>query len=86
VVNESPPRPNFVINKSSQIFSNDEMVLLNKGLKYRPKPKTPPTNEIIISVETSIRNLSNEKKAVIRNGVASFLSEKESQGQRNQKE
>lgn len=32
-------RPNFVTNRSSQAFSEDEMELLNKGLKYRPKPR-----------------------------------------------
>jgi hypothetical protein len=71
VLNENVVRPNFVINKSSQNFSSEELGLLNKGLKYKPKPKFPPTNDIIVSVETSIRNLNDEEKALVRNGVAS---------------
>jgi hypothetical protein len=85
-LNESPARPNFVTNKSTQTFSNEEMNLLNKGLKYRPKSKVPPTNEIIVSMEISIRNLSDERKAVIRNGVASFLAESENHVQKNRNE
>jgi hypothetical protein len=68
-------KPNFVINKSSQQFTHEEMILLNNGLKYRPKPSQPPVNEIIVAIETSIKTLPNDKKACVRENVATFLSQ-----------
>ncbi len=46
---------NFVTNLSDEILSNDEISLLNKGLKYKP-PIDPSFSktEIIINIESKI--------------------------------
>jgi hypothetical protein len=75
-VREGVSKPNVVTNKSSHVFSNQELDFLNKGLKYRPRPKVPPINEVIVSVETSIKYLGNEKKACVRDEVARVISER----------
>jgi hypothetical protein len=42
-----------------------ELEILNKGLKYRPKPRSSPMNEIITAIETSVKNLPFEKKTTV---------------------
>jgi hypothetical protein len=50
-------KPNVIFNKSSEEFSAKELQLLNKGLNYRPRPREPPVNEIIMAIETSLKNV-----------------------------
>jgi hypothetical protein len=35
-----PPARSFIINKSSETFTDEQLNLLNKGLKYKPKPSS----------------------------------------------
>ena len=53
-----------MINKSSNIFNADQLNLINKGLKFKPKPVTPPINEIVISIELSIKGLEQAEKQI----------------------
>jgi hypothetical protein len=62
-----------VINKSSQEFTVNELKLLNKGLKYRAKPREPPVSEIVTAIETSIKNLTFETKVCVRESVEKIL-------------
>ena len=64
---------NFVINRSSQVLSPDQVILLNKGLKYRPKPIEAPINEVIVAVESSIKGMEPEEKANLRGLVKKCL-------------
>jgi hypothetical protein len=72
---ESVGEINFVINKSCAEFSEKEMKLLNKGLKMQLYPEEPPTNEIIVAVESCIKDLPFEKKASIRNDLRATLEQ-----------
>lgn len=47
--------PDFVINRSNETFSEDELMLLNKGLKYSPKPSKVPLLPIVLDVETVLK-------------------------------
>jgi hypothetical protein len=67
-------KPSVVTNKSTQEFSERELELLNKGLKYRPKPKQSPVNEVITAVETSIKTLTFEKKACVQESIEKVLT------------
>lgn len=68
-------RENFIINKSSHVLTSEETQLLKKGLKYQPRPKAPPMNNIIASIETSIRWLEGDRKAVVRDEICGVLEE-----------
>ena len=57
---------NFVINKSTKNFNTEQLDLLNKGLKYSPKPIEAPLNDVIIAVESSIKGMEPEEKANLR--------------------
>jgi hypothetical protein len=58
--------PDFVINKSSVNFSEDEMGLLNKGLNYVITPSSVQKEDIIIDVESSAKYLPQEQKEDLR--------------------
>lgn len=69
---------NFVINKSSKEFTREQLDLLNKGLKYKPRPLEAPVNELVVSIESSIKFSPIEEKIYVREEVAKLLeSEKE---------
>jgi hypothetical protein len=64
---------NFVINKSTKEFTNDQMRLLNKGLKYKPKPLQCPVNEIVVAIESSIKFIPFEEKVSVREKVTKVI-------------
>lgn len=67
---------NFVINKTERTFTTDQLRLLNKGLKYKPKPLEVPKNEIIVAVESTIQFMQIEEKMNIREEVSKILTER----------
>jgi hypothetical protein len=74
VCKQSASERNFIINKTSRVFSKEQIQLLNKGLKYKPKPVETPVNEIVVAVESSIKYLPLEEKINVREGVKKVLS------------
>lgn len=72
---ERDERIKFITNKSSVTLSREEDQLIAKGLKYKPVPEEPPVNEIIVSIETAIKPLTNDVKAIIREEVSKVLAE-----------
>lgn len=66
-------RPNFIINKSRQIFTDRETQILNKGLKYKPTPRTAPINDIVCAIESSIEFLPQQQKYSTRSAVEKVL-------------
>jgi hypothetical protein len=62
-----------VINLSNHILKNEEINILKKGLGFAIAPKTVPIENIICSVEDSIKNLSEEDKNAIRQDCALVL-------------
>jgi hypothetical protein len=64
----------FVINRSSVVFTDEQMQLLNKGLKYRIKPKNIPWEEIAVNIETAIEKLPFERKIKMREGAAETMT------------
>ena len=69
-------RRNFVINRSSSEFTQAELNLLGKGLKYRPKANEPPVDDIIVAIETSMRGMSFDAKSAVRKDTSEILSKK----------
>ena len=57
---------NFVVNKSKQTFTTEEMDLLNHGLKYKPAPAVVPIEEIVVNIESAIQYLPFKEKSSIR--------------------
>jgi hypothetical protein len=70
---QSQNTPNFVINKSKETFSAEEMNLLNKGLNYAIKPKNPPMIDFIAAVESGIQYQPDTVKNNIRNDLDNIL-------------
>lgn len=73
----SEPEPKnfpFVVNKSNEDFTYDQMTLLNKGLKYCPPPNKIPCDELAVSVETVLQKCSNETKAIVRNNFQATIT------------
>ena len=75
--------PSYVINLSNQIFSEDQMKLLNKGLKHKITPNKTPLEEIVANIEIGIMRseLSNTDKISARveckNVIEKFKNENE---------
>lgn len=69
-------RVQFIINKSSHELSRKEEEILKNSLKYQPQPKSPPINEIIVAIETSIKYLPEDTKSVVRDDVMRVLEER----------
>lgn len=65
--------PDFVINQSDASFSESELELLSKGLKYSPTPKKIPLVPIVIDIETAIQPKMNSAKDEIRRTVANVI-------------
>lgn len=42
---------NFVINETNEVFSEEEMNLLNKGLKFTPKPIKLNTLDSVVDID-----------------------------------
>lgn len=67
--------PDFVVNLSNEHFAENELNLLNRGLKYTPKPNDVNITDSIVDIETilkyklpSIQNAIRTKaKEVIEN-------------------
>lgn len=66
-------RKSFVINKSGEQFNEAEMSLLNKGLKYKPRPKSSQIDEIVTAVETAIQFLPQKEKGSVRHQCEKLL-------------
>jgi len=57
VVERKMPKfiPEFVINESSAVLDENELDLLNKSLKFAPKPTKDPIVDTIVDVETILK-------------------------------
>ena len=55
-----------MLNISSRHFSHDEKNLLNKGLKHCLPYQTPPIHDLVVDIESSIKNLGENKKQFVR--------------------
>lgn len=83
---ELPNNQNIVRNLSSEILSDDQLCLLKKGLNFSLPYKKNPKNDLIIDIETGLRNKSvgfSEKQAV-RCSVEKVLKDKLSSYELNQ--
>lgn len=79
-IEEEPPTPqnlnNYVINLSSHQFTDLELNVLHKGLKYKPTPKIAPLKEIVVNIEAQIsqQNISYLNKLKIREECTQILT------------
>jgi hypothetical protein len=81
------PTLNSVTNFSGLPLSNDELTLLNKGLKY--KPPTDPKNlkeQIIINIESKIKNMDQSEKLMIRSDCMKVLKKETTFQEKSQDE
>lgn len=74
----------FVINKSKEPLTENEMKLLNKGLKYRPPPEKKPIVELAVQIEAAIEKAPFEVKAKVRQECCDAIDANES-GRRHSK-
>lgn len=63
----------FVTNLSTQSFTNDEMEILQKGLKFTPIPNKPNIIDLVADIETSIRFKTEPVKQDVREKVATTI-------------
>lgn len=69
----------FVVNKSNVNFSEDELKLLNKGLKYTPKPNKLPLIEAAVDIETILKYKLPSIQNNIREAAVKVFQEAKSQ-------
>jgi hypothetical protein len=67
----------FIINKACVELGEEEKEVLNKGLNYQPRPKVPPLDEIVVALESTIKDLPIEKKMAIRNDMRTLLEKEQ---------
>lgn len=65
----------FVINLSSEIFSEKELELLNYGLKFNVKPICDPVVDVVVDIETALKFKSESVKHHIRSGAKRTLKD-----------
>lgn len=86
---EPPEENKFVRNLTSgETFSQDEVNLLNKGLKYVIKPFKPPVEDIVISLEAGlsmINEINDNQRAQIRSETGEVLKKFNRELDRNSK-
>lgn len=78
--------PNLIVNLSDTEFSNEELNLLNKGLKYTPKVNTNESVllESVIDIETILKYKMNSVQKEIREKTLDALVDaREKMKQRN---
>lgn len=66
----------FVINLSTKTFSDGEMALLNRGLKFILPPKNPPVEDVAVDVMSSLRREIEVIKDTIEREAVSIVKEK----------
>lgn len=64
---------NFVTNLSKQNFTTEETALLQKGLKFSPKPNSPNIIDLVASIETGIKYCKDIVKQEISDTVKSVI-------------
>ncbi|XP_055306468.1 uncharacterized protein LOC129570775 [Sitodiplosis mosellana] len=69
--------PNFVINESSVQFCEEELNLLNKGLKFTPKPMKIPLLETVVDIETTLKYKVPSIQNDIRKTAAKVIDDSE---------
>lgn len=56
---------NFVKNLSSVEFTEDELNVLNKGLKFSIAPTKPPVEDLIVAVQSHTKGMDDD----VRNDI-----------------
>lgn len=59
------PIDNFVRNLSSVEFSEKQLSLLNKGLKFSIPPIKPPIEDLIVAVQSQTKNMDEEVRSKV---------------------
>lgn len=65
--------PDFVVNLSSESFTEDEMALLNRGLKFTPKPNKIDITESIVDIETILKYRLPSTQSAIRSKASEVI-------------
>jgi hypothetical protein len=74
---------NFVTNLSNVALTNEEMSLLNNGLKYKPPINPKDSKEqIIINIESKIQHLDKSEKLMIRGDCMKILKKRNRSSQK----
>lgn len=72
--------PGFVINQSTQQFTNEQLRMLNLGLNYAVEPMALPKEDIIVDIEAAIKFIPQNKKEDIRKCVAESMEKEHKKG------
>ena len=67
-----------VVNLSKTDLTNDQMDVLNRGLKFAPTPRVFPTEQFIVSIEQALKRttLEDGTKSDIRTAVKGIIRDK----------
>lgn len=65
---------NFVVNKSSEHFTEDELNVLNNGLNFAVPTSNVPLKDMIVDVEVALRQVNFEETNLIRSSIKDCLS------------
>lgn len=70
-------KPNFVMNLSKASFNDEELNLINKGLKYKMVPNWPPLQEMVVNIESSLAwmDIGKTEKDSIRHDCKKVFEE-----------
>lgn len=63
----------FVVNQSTQNFTQEQLSLLNRGLNFAIEATRPPKEDIIADMESGIRRIPQAEKEEIRRYTAEAL-------------
>ncbi|XP_070491148.1 uncharacterized protein PF3D7_1120600-like [Chironomus tepperi] len=65
----------IVYNFSNVKFTNEQLNYLNKGPHYRPVPSKLPLDEIVVSIESGMKelNINHDDKVIIRHEIKKAL-------------
>lgn len=65
--------PDFICNESDVVFSDEELEILNKGLKFAPKPNKLPLLDTVVDIETCLKFKLPSIQHDIRNNAAKVI-------------
>lgn len=66
--------PDFVVNLSNENFTEKEMNLLNRGLKFTPKPNKLNVTETVVDIETILKHKLPSTQHTIRSEAKTIIS------------
>lgn len=78
--------PGLVVNKSTQVFTEEQLRLLNKGLNHAVVMQSKPIEHIVADVEAAIKFIPEENRSHIRGVTTKTITSAENKNNRKAKD